>query len=153
MHVSWDFHIFGPNFNTRCGLGISFMWTNFKTFGNMSQKLWANMWFISQLGQFGQIWKNHFFLKWKFEIHFLGLYKHKKLWTIPFWSMSQKLWGFLVCGQLWILYSQINFEVLYWTQFSIFLKKNKNIRSRLFTTILQPLGLVIFNSINKLSTI
>jgi len=28
---------------------------NFKTFGNMIQKLWPNMWFISQIGQSGQI--------------------------------------------------------------------------------------------------
>jgi len=27
-------------------------------------------------------------------------------------SMSQNLWGVLVCRQLWILYSKINFEVL-----------------------------------------
>jgi len=40
--------------------------------------------------------------------------------------MSQKLQGVLVCGQLWILYSEINSEVLYFTQFSIFFEKEKN---------------------------
>jgi len=47
----------------------------------------------------------------------------------------------LVCGQLWILYSKINFEVLYLTQFSIFFEKNKIIGGRLFIATLQPLGL------------
>jgi len=67
--------------------------------------------------------------------------------------MSQKFSRVLVCGHLWILYSKINFEGLYFTQFSIFLEKNKTIRYRLFIKTLQPLGLEFFNSINKLLTI
>jgi len=67
--------------------------------------------------------------------------------------MSQKLKGVLVCGQLWIPYSNIIFEVLYLTQFSIILEKNNKIRRRIFITSLQPLGLAFFNSINKLLTI
>jgi len=37
-----------------------------------------------------------------------------------------------------------NFDVLYFTQFSIFLKKIKNIGCNLFITTLQPLELALF---------
>jgi len=47
---------------------------NFKTFGNMSQKLWLNKLFFSVNGQFGQILKNYFFQKQKIEIGFLECY-------------------------------------------------------------------------------
>jgi len=56
---------------------------------------------------------------------------------------SFSLWSF------WILYSKINFEVLYLIEFSIFLEKNKIIECRLFITTLQPLGLAFLNSITK----
>jgi len=65
--------------------------------------------------------------------------------------MSQKLQGILVCEQLWIFYSKINFEVIYLTQFSIFLKKSKIEGCRLFITTLRPLGLSFFNSIINLT--
>jgi len=55
--------------------------------------------------------------------------------------MIWKLWGVLVDGQLWNLYFEINFEVLYLVQLSIFLKKNKIIGCRLFIKRLQPLVL------------
>jgi len=45
----------------------------------------------------------------------------------------------LICGQLWILYTKTNFEVLYLIQFSIFWEKNKIIGCRLFIITLQPL--------------
>jgi len=77
------------------------------------------------------------------------LYMWKWLLIIPFWSLSQKLWGVLVCGQLWILYSKINFEVIYLIQFSIFLEKNKIIGCRLFITTLQPLRLKFFPHLLK----
>jgi len=51
------------------------------------------------------------------------------------------------------LYSKINFKVFYFTQFSIFLKINKNIRYILFIATLQLLGLVFFDSMKKLLTI
>jgi len=60
--------------------------------------------------------------------------------------MSQKLWGILVCGQLWILYPKINFEVIYFIQFSIFLKKNKTIGCRLFIATSWPSEFSFFNS-------
>jgi len=53
----------------------------------MSQKLWLNMLlsFVNgQFGQFGQIIKNHFFLKQKFEIVFSDLYVHGNLLIVPF---------------------------------------------------------------------
>jgi len=40
----------------------------------MSQKLWPNILLFFINGQFGQIRKNHFFQKQKFEIDFLELY-------------------------------------------------------------------------------
>ena len=110
---------------------------NFMTFGNMSKKLWPNMLLFSPGRQSGQIRKIQFFQKQKFEIDSLELYIHVKLWIIPFWSTSQKLQGVLVCKQLWNLYSKINFEVLYFTQFSIFFEKNKMRRCRLSITKLQ----------------
>jgi len=64
------------------------------------------------------------------------------------WVKSYK--EVFICRQLWIFYSKINSEVLYFTQFSIFLEKNKISRYILFTKTLQPLGLAFFNSINKL---
>jgi len=63
--------------------------------------------------------------------------------------MCQKLWGLLVCGQLWILYSKINFKVFYFIQFSIFFEKDKIIGCRLFIMTLQLLGLAFLNSITK----
>jgi len=128
VRVIRDLYISGWNFNRRWGQGTSFIYTNtlnFMTFENMSQKLWPNMLVFSLTGQFGQIWKNHFFQKQKIEIGFLKLFLRGKLLIIPFWSMSQKLWGVLICGQLWILYSKISFEVLYSIQFSMFFKINK----------------------------
>jgi len=120
----------------------------------MGQKLWPNMLlFFVNHRQFGQMIKNHSFQKQKSEIDFLNFYIYGKLWIIPFLSMSQNLWGVFVCGQLWIVYSNINFEVLYFTQFSISFEKNKNIGCRLFTTTLQPLGLSFFNSMTKFLTI
>jgi len=43
---------------------------NFMTFGNTSQKLWPNTLLFFVTGQFGQIRKNQFFQKLKFEIGF-----------------------------------------------------------------------------------
>jgi len=66
--------------------------------------------------------------------------------------MSQNLIG--VCGQLWNLYSKINFEVLYLIQFSIFLEnKIKTTGVDFFITTLQPLGLAFFNSLIKFLSI
>jgi len=42
----------------------------FRTFGNMSQKLWPNMLLFFVNEWFRQIEKNHFFQKQKFEIFF-----------------------------------------------------------------------------------
>jgi len=109
--------------------------------------------FFHRVGQSGQIRKNHFFQKQKFEIGFLDLYICRKLLIILFWSMSQRLWGVLVCGQLWIFYSKINFEVVYFIQFSLFLEKNKIIGCTLFIATLQPLRLAFFNSIINFLTI
>jgi len=67
--------------------------------------------------------------------------------------MSQKLWGVFVCGQLWILYYKINFEILYFTQFSIFFEKNKIIGCRLFIATSQTFVLAFFNCITKFLTI
>jgi len=52
-----------------------------------------------------------------------------------------------------LLYSKINFKVIYLTQFSIFFEKNKIIGCRLFIPTLKPLGLAFFNSITKFLTI
>jgi len=109
--------------------------------------------FFSRGGQFGQIRKKSLFQKQKFEIGFLDLYIHGKLYIIPFWSMSQKLWGLLVCGQFRILYFKINFEVIYLIQVSIFLEKNKIVGCRVFITTLWTFGLEFFNSIINFSTI
>jgi len=49
------------------------------TFRIMSKKLWPNMLLFFVNGQFGQIKKNHFFHKQKFEIDFLELYICGKL--------------------------------------------------------------------------
>jgi len=69
------------------------------------------------------------------------------------WLIRWKLWGVFVCGLLSILCCKLNFEVLYFTQFSIFFEKNKIIGYRLFIATLQPLGLSFFNSISKFLTI
>jgi len=40
VHVTRDFHVFGPNFNRSCGLEEYLSYApNFRTFENMSQKL------------------------------------------------------------------------------------------------------------------
>jgi len=97
--------------------------------------------------------KNHFSHKQKFEIDFLDLHMCGKLWISPLWSVRWKLRGVLVCGQLWISYTKINFEVLYLTQFSIFLEKmNSWDVNNLLQCSLQPLTLAFFNSISKFST-
>jgi len=98
--VTKDFHVFSPNFNKGCGQGLSFMSTKFprhleiwvKSYGLICS-LFLNS---GNLGTFEFI----FFQKQKFEIGFLDLYIHGKLLIIPFWSMSQKLRGVLVCRQL-----------------------------------------------------
>jgi len=57
---------------------------NFKTFGNMSQKLWSSMYFVCQLGQSSKSAKITFFRIKEFEIGFQDLYVHRKLGIIPF---------------------------------------------------------------------
>jgi len=45
---------------------------------------------------------------------------------LPFFQKERKSYEFfIVCGQLWIFYSKINFKVLYLTQFSVVFEKNK----------------------------
>jgi len=95
------------------------------TFDYMVKKLLYDMLLFFSNGQFGLIRENHFFHKQKFKIGYLDLYMQIKLCIIPFWSMSQKLWGVLVGRQLWIPYSEINLEIIYLTQFSISFEKNK----------------------------
>jgi len=95
--------------------------------------------------QFGQI-KKTIFLETKNWNWFSKIYIYGKLLIIPFWSMSQKLWGVLVWRQLWIFYSKINFEILYSIPFSLCMEKNKIIGCRLFIKTFQPLGLAFVNS-------
>jgi len=52
---------------------------NFMTFGNTCQKLWPNMLLFLRAEQFGQIFKNQFFQKLKFEIDFFNLIIHRML--------------------------------------------------------------------------
>jgi len=64
--------------------------------------------------------------------------------------MSQKLWGVLVCRQLWILYSKINFEVFYFTQFSIFFEEKKNHSMWIVYYNVSTIGIGIFQFQNKI---
>jgi len=67
--------------------------------------------------------------------------------------MSQNLWWVFLCAHLWIYYSKINFEVLYFSQISIFFEKNVVIGCMLSITTLQPLKLTFFNCRTKILTI
>jgi len=105
VHVTGDLHTYGWNLiegkdeqSLSCAL-------NFITFGNTNQKLWPNMFLFLVKGQSNRPEKITFFIN---KIGFLELYVRRNLGIIPFWSMSHKLQGVLVCRQLWILYSKIN---------------------------------------------
>jgi len=152
VFVNEDLHIWDWNFNRIRNEECVSCALNFMTFGKYKPKLWPNMLFFFPTGQSGQIFKKNIFQKLKFEIDILDLCIRKKLWIIPFQWMNQKLWGVLVCGQLWILHSKTNFDVVYSTQFAIFFGKNKILGCRLFITTLQPLGLTFFNFIIKFFT-
>lgn len=117
-----EFSFFLWIFYTICDWGVALGTNNFHNFWLNGKKV--IMWYIvSFLGQ--TTWvakKNHFLKKQKFEIGSLDLQIHEKLWIFPFCFIRRKLWGLLVCGHLRNLYSKINFEVHYLTQFSIFLR-------------------------------
>jgi len=147
------FTLFLWNFHTTCGWEISLRHNNFHNFWLLDSKVivWYIVFFIGWAILVDE--EKLLFSQTKFWNLFSRFIFTWKFWIIPFRSMSQKLWGVLVCGQLWIPYSKINLEVLYLIQFSMFFEKNKILGFRLFIMTLQPLGLEFFNSITKFLTI
>jgi len=99
---------------------------NFRTFRNMNKKLWLNMYFISQLGQSpGAVWAHlkFFFFRKKIWDWFSKFMYMKKGLNHSILIYESKVIRCFSLRQLWNLYFEINFEVHYFTHFSIFLEK------------------------------